>query len=113
MQHLEHLALDAGEQGHVDVENFVECLLELPGVRLSGWRISGAAHSWGGAAGGWSGGAQVGGRRERERWAPCRRPRSPSRDVLDAMTHAPSSIGRIEFTRIVVGCRTNTRSTQA
>ena len=36
------------------------------------------------------------------------RPRSPSCDVLDAMTHAPSSIGRIEFTRIVVGCRTNT-----
>jgi len=33
MQHLEHLALDAGEQGHVDVENFVQCVLELPGVR--------------------------------------------------------------------------------
>ena len=36
------------------------------------------------------------------------RPRSPSCDVLDAMTHAPSSIGRIEFTRTVVGCSTNT-----
>ena len=38
----------------------------------------------------------------------CDRLRSPSRDVLDAMMHAPSSIGRTEFTRIVVGCRTNT-----
>ena len=33
VQHLEHLELDAGEQGHVDVENLVQCFLELPGVR--------------------------------------------------------------------------------
>ena len=33
VQHLEHLVLDAGEQGHVDVENLVQCFLELPGVR--------------------------------------------------------------------------------
>lgn len=43
----------------------------------------------------------------------CHKLRLPSRDVLHAMMHAPSSIGRIEFTRIVVGCRTSTRSTQA
>ena len=46
-------------------------------------------------------------RRERMRGATCNRLSSPSRDVLDAMTHAPSSIGRIEFTRTVVGCSTS------
>ena len=115
VQHLEHLELDTGEQGRVDVENFLQCVLELPGVRvarLSVWRVYFGAHSWGGAAGGgqverkeW--------RRERVRVATCNKLSSPSRDVLDAMTHAPSSIGRIEFTRIMVGCSTNTRSTQA
>ena len=33
VQHLEHLELDAGEQGRVDVENLLQCVLELPGVR--------------------------------------------------------------------------------
>ena len=33
VQHLEHLALDGGEQGHVDVENAAQLLLELRGVR--------------------------------------------------------------------------------
>ena len=33
VQHLEHLELDAGEQCRVDVENFLQCVLELPGVR--------------------------------------------------------------------------------
>jgi hypothetical protein len=33
VQHLEHLALDGGEQGHVDVENVLQFLVELPGVR--------------------------------------------------------------------------------
>ena len=108
VQYLEHLALDGGEQGHVDVENAAQLLLELRGgqvARLSVWRVFGA-HSWGGAAGGgqverkeW--------RRERMRGATCNRLSSPSRDVLDAMTHAPSSIGRIEFTRTVVGCSTS------
>ena len=33
VQYLEHLALDEGEQAHVDVEDVVYFLLELPGVR--------------------------------------------------------------------------------
>ena len=33
VQYLEHLALDGGEQGHVDVENAAQLLLELRGVR--------------------------------------------------------------------------------
>jgi len=33
VQHLEHLELDAGEQCRVDVENFLQCVLELPGMR--------------------------------------------------------------------------------
>ena len=32
-QYLEHLVLDEGEQAHVDVEDVVYFLLELPGVR--------------------------------------------------------------------------------
>lgn len=32
MQHLEHLVLDVGEQGNVDVEDVVQSLLELPGA---------------------------------------------------------------------------------
>ena len=32
VQHLEHLVLDVGEQGHVDVEDVVQSLLELPGA---------------------------------------------------------------------------------
>ena len=42
----------------------------------------------------------------------CHKQRSPSRDVLHAMMLAPSSIGRIELARNVVGCKASTRSTQ-
>ena len=103
VQQHQHLVLDDGEQGDVDVEDGMQDVAELPGTSaLAGtecwvFRRKGKRDMEQGE----------------ERGGTCRRLRALSRHVLHEMMLAPSSIGRIELARIVVGCKSSTRSTQA
>ena len=109
VQHLEHLVLDVGEQGHIDVEDVVQDVAELCRDRAR-W-----LHETNGV-----GQVEVRTRyvgQRTGRWAvrsgTCHRPRPLSREVLHVIMLAPSSIGRTELARNVVGCKISTRSTQA
>ena len=87
--------LDPGEQSDAEVEHVAQVLVALPGASEK----ASANANWAGLGWAGRGGAE-------RRWggvATCHSMRSASRDVLHAMMHAPSSIGRTEFTLIVVG----------